>query len=211
MFKILDCIVFLIVMSQNRYQNSINYTALKCTSPFTMYCTIVGYGNCCSVIPSCLSWVGQLLIGRVRAEGPAAHGGEWTDGGMVWRRDGEMVSCHLTDPNYKTTLHCAHSWGARPPVTGGKIDDVSVTCRVETHPDISALLSAHVKQGNTGPRNTTLRDTYTHTQRYSNVCVDVRIIDRCMYKTHWKHMQTTSTCRTRTVISTVFSCTLYAA
>lgn len=42
---------------------------------------------------------------------PAVHRGEWTDGGMVRRRDGEMVSCHLTEPNYKTTQHCAHSWG----------------------------------------------------------------------------------------------------
>lgn len=108
--------------------------------------------------------------------GPAVHRGEWTDGGMVRRRDGEMVSCHLTEPNYKTTQHCAHSWGARPPVTRGKIDDVSVTCRVETHPDITALLSAHVKEGNTGPRDTTLRDTHhtcPHMQRYSNICVCV--------------------------------------
>lgn len=46
---------------------------------------------------------------------------------------------------------------------GGKIDDVSVTCRAETHPDISALLSAHVKEENTGgPRDTTLK-RYTHT------------------------------------------------
>lgn len=67
------------------------------------------------------------------------------------RRDGEMVSCHLTEPNYKTTQACAHSRGARPPVTRGKIDDVGVTCRVETHPDITALLSAHVKEGDVGP------------------------------------------------------------
>lgn len=72
-----------------------------------------------------------------------------------------MVSCHLTEPNYKTTQHCAHSRGARPPVTRGKIDDVSVTCRVETHPDITALLSAHVKEGNAGPSDTSLK-RYTH-------------------------------------------------
>lgn len=35
---------------------------------------------------------------------------------------------------------------------GGKIDDVSVTCRGETHPDIiSMLLSAHVSEGNLSP------------------------------------------------------------
>lgn len=53
-------------------------------------------------------------------------------------------------PNYKTTQHCAHSWGwgGQPLVTGGKIDDVSVTPRVETHPDISTLLSERVKEGN---------------------------------------------------------------
>lgn len=62
-----------------------------------------------------------------------------------------MVSCHLTEPNYKTTQPCAHSWGAWPPVTRGKIDDVSVTRGVETHPDITALLSAHVEEGDTGP------------------------------------------------------------
>lgn len=38
--------------------------------------------------------------------------------------------------------------GGQPLVTGGKIDDVSVTHRVETHPDISTLLSARVKEGN---------------------------------------------------------------
>lgn len=81
------------------------------------------------------------------------------------RRDGEMVSCHLTKPNYKTTQHCAHSWGARPPVTKGKIDDVSVTRRGETHPDITTLLSAHVKSGNTGPCDT--KDTPTCMQTYS--------------------------------------------
>lgn len=89
-----------------------------------------------------------------------------------------MVSCHRTQPNYKTTQHCAHSWGARPPVTRGKIDDVSVTCRAETHPDISALLSAHVKQGNTGPHDTTLRDTPTCPHK---------ILHTRLYNTHWKH------------------------
>lgn len=80
------------------------------------------------------------------------------------RRNGEMVSCHLTEPNYKTTQPCAHSWGARPPVTRGKIDDVSVTHGVETHPDITALLSAHVKEGNMGP------------QRYTHICPQVKIL-----------------------------------
>lgn len=82
------------------------------------------------------------------------HRGEWTDGGMGRRRDGEMVSCHLTEPNYKTTQHCAHGGGA--PVTRGKIDDVSVTHGGETHPDITTLLSAHVKEGNMCPRDTAL-------------------------------------------------------
>lgn len=70
-----------------------------------------------------------------------------------------MVSCHLTKPNYKTTQPCAHSWGAQPPVTRGKIDDVSVTRRGETHPDITALLSAHVKEGNKSLHDRSLRDT----------------------------------------------------
>lgn len=56
----------------------------------------------------------------------------------------------IFQPNYKTTQRSAHSWGwgGQPLVTGGKIDDVGVTHRVETHPDISTLLSARVKEGN---------------------------------------------------------------
>ena len=97
------------------------------------------------------------------------HGGERTDGGMVRRRDGEMVSCHLTEPNYKTTQHCAHGWGARLPVTGGKIDDVSVTCRVETHPDITVPLSAHVKEGTAGPPPATqLTEIHPHMSACKN-------------------------------------------
>lgn len=78
-----------------------------------------------------------------------------------------MVSCHLTEPNYKTTQPCAHSWGAWPPVTQGKIDDVSVTRGVETHPDITTLLSAHVEEGDAGPPPHTdpqIMDTCTNTQ-----------------------------------------------
>lgn len=83
-------------------------------------------------------------------------------------RDGEMVSCHLTQPNYKTTQHCAHSRGAWPPVTRGKIDDVSVTRRGETHPDITALLSAHVKEGNTAlPLPLLEIHPHVHMLRYS--------------------------------------------
>lgn len=117
------------------------------------------------------------------AGGPAVHRGEWTDGGMVRRRDGEMVSCHLTEPNYKTTQPCAHSWGARAPVTGGKIDDVSVTRRGETHPDITATLSAHVKKGN---MRREVSDGPTCPHANSNMCQDVKIIQGTL-KTQVKH------------------------
>lgn len=61
----------------------------------------------------------------------------------------------ILQPNYKTTQHCAHSWGwgGQSLVTEGKIDDVSVTHRVETHPDISTLLSARVKEGSEALRD----------------------------------------------------------
>lgn len=91
-----------------------------------------------------------------------------------------MVSCHLTEPNYKTTQPCAHGWGARPPVTTGKIDDVGVTCRAETHPDIIAPLSAHVKKegcgGVAGPCDT----THTHIERYTILCVAVKTTASCV-------------------------------
>lgn len=63
-----------------------------------------------------------------------------------------MVSCHLTEPNYKTTQPCAHGRGGA--VSGGKIDDVSVTCGAETHPDISTTVSTRQET-----RAPTLRDT----------------------------------------------------
>lgn len=57
----------------------------------------------------------------------------------------------ILQPNYKTTQRCAHSWGRGGGeggvlVTRGKIDDVSVTRRAETHPGISTLLSAASKR-----------------------------------------------------------------
>lgn len=72
-----------------------------------------------------------------------------------------MVSCHLTEPNYKTTPLCAHSlrWrgggGGSTACRAEKIDDVGVTCRGETHPDTRATLSAHVREGSGGPRRPT--------------------------------------------------------
>ena len=121
----------------------------------------------------------QVVSAERGGPGPAVHRGE--------RRDGGMVSCHLTEPNYKTTQRCAHGWGARPPVAGGKIDDVGVTCGVETHPDIITLLSAHVEEGGHRPR-----------QSHAHICPCVTALrpklQMCVCKTP---VQTTPTCRSR--------------
>ena len=75
--------------------------------------------------------------------------------------DGGMVSCHLTETNYKTTLHCAHGGGegGRCLSLGGKIDDVGVTCKGWTHPGISPLTAAVMQ---TEPPPHELTRTHTH-------------------------------------------------
>ena len=85
----------------------------------TFLWTIVSSDNHSSIVKSRLS--SRPLIGSVRGQrASCAQRGVGRMEGSVRRSDGEMVSCHLTEPNYKTTQHCAHSWGARPPVTGGE-------------------------------------------------------------------------------------------
>lgn len=67
-----------------------------------------------NVLYYCQVVIAVASLQVAKGTGPAVHGGELTDGGMVEKegwRNGAMVSCHLTKPNYKTTQHCAHSWG----------------------------------------------------------------------------------------------------
>lgn len=107
----------------------------------------------------------EPLIGSARGQrASCAQRGVGRMEGSVRRSDGEMVSCHLTEPNYKTTQHCAHGWGARPPVTGGGRLMMLVWPAERRPTQTSAHYCQHTSRRKTlgAPRDTTLK-RYTHT------------------------------------------------